>query len=330
MTRAPFPYFGGKSEIAARAWEALGADATNYVEPFAGSLAVLLSRPNGAGSTETVNDIDGLLVNAWRGLKADPRGVADAADWPVSEIDLHARHLRLVAARESLTEHLIADPAYFDARLAAWWIWGACCWIGSGWCSGRGPWVLDGSGRVTKGNRGQGIHRQLPHLGNRGQGIHRQLPHLGDRGRGLVEWFSVLARRLERVRISCGEWRRVLGPSVTVRHGTTGVFLDPPYAADCHSPYAAQTSTVAAEVAAWAFENGGDPLLRIVLCGYSGEHTPPVGWRSVSWKARGGYGSQGEGRGRENAKRERLWLSPHCLPTSGETGHQRRLFGGAV
>lgn len=39
--RAPFPWFGGKSRAAPLIWEALG-DVRNYVEPFAGSLAVLL------------------------------------------------------------------------------------------------------------------------------------------------------------------------------------------------------------------------------------------------------------------------------------------------
>ena len=41
---APFPYFGGKSRIAHLVWERFG-DVPNYVEPFAGSLAVLLGRP---------------------------------------------------------------------------------------------------------------------------------------------------------------------------------------------------------------------------------------------------------------------------------------------
>lgn len=43
--RAPFPWFGGKSRAAPLVWSALG-DVANYVEPFAGSLAVLLARPH--------------------------------------------------------------------------------------------------------------------------------------------------------------------------------------------------------------------------------------------------------------------------------------------
>ena len=33
----------------------------------------------------------------------------------------------------------------------------------------------------------------------------------------------------------------------------------------------------------------------------------------ICWKAKGGYGSQGNGAGRANSGRERIWFSPHCL-----------------
>lgn len=42
---APFPYFGGKSLVAGHVWDAFGGDVRNYVEPFAGSLAVMLACP---------------------------------------------------------------------------------------------------------------------------------------------------------------------------------------------------------------------------------------------------------------------------------------------
>lgn len=42
-------------------------------------------------------------------------------------------------------------------------------------------------------------------------------------------------------------------------------------------------------------------------------HAMPERWQAVPWKARGGYGSQGNGQGRANAAREVLWFSPHCL-----------------
>ena len=146
-------------------------------------------------------------------------------------------------------------------------------------------------------------------------GINRKLPHLGDAGRGehIQAYFQALHDRLRDVRVACGEWDRVLGESVTVKHGVTGVFLDPPYSDDEHDVTYSADSDVAAHVREWAIENGGNHQLRIALCGYDGEHEMPPDWECVRWKARGGYGSQGNGRGRENAGRERIWFSPGCL-----------------
>ena len=67
--KAPFPWFGGKSQAAPAVWQALG-DPHHYVEPFAGSLAVLLRRPHQANRTyysETVNDADGLFLRGGMG-----------------------------------------------------------------------------------------------------------------------------------------------------------------------------------------------------------------------------------------------------------------------
>ena len=80
VLQAPFPWFGGKSRIAHVVWDRFG-DVPNYVEPFAGSLAVLLARPHEA-RTETVNDLDCYLANFWRAVKCSPEEVAAHADWP--------------------------------------------------------------------------------------------------------------------------------------------------------------------------------------------------------------------------------------------------------
>jgi hypothetical protein len=320
---APFPWFGGKRTIAAEVWKNFG-EVRNYVEPFFGSGAVLLARDI-ACVVETVNDADGLLVNFWRAVRSEPDAVAVAADWPVSEIDLLARHIWLVGQRESLTARLEADPDWYDVKAAGWWCWGACAWIGSGWCSGDGPWQVDTDGCVSVGDRGrgvnrqlphlgtrgQGVNRQLPHLGNRGRGVNRQLPHLGNRGQGVAEWFSRLSDRLRDVRICCGDWTRVLGDSVTWRHGVTGVFLDPPYDAGAVA-YSAGDSGIAGDVRAWALANGNDQRLRVALCGYR-EHDDlaAAGWRMFRWKARGGFASQGDG-SNQNAAEETIWFSPTC------------------
>ena len=332
----PFPYFGGKSSIASVVWEAIG-ECENYVEPFFGSGAVLFLRPGGAGRVETVNDADGFVANFWRAMQRNVDAVAEHADNPVNECDLHARHMWLLGQRERITERLMGDPDFYDAKAAGWWCWGLCCWIGSGWCSGRGPWeavdgvLTDTRQRPHLGNAGQGVNRTRPHL-SAGQGVNRQLPHLGDAGRGgLREYLAAFADRLARVRVCCGDWQRVCGPSPTFKHGTTGVFLDPPYADTAKRAsdlYAVDCEQVAHRVREWAIDAGKRPDMRIVLAGYEGEHAMPSDWRVHEWKAAGGYGSQGddkEAAGRANASKERLWFSPACVDAEKASS----LFGAA-
>lgn len=440
LLRAPFPYFGGKRRVGSIVWEAFGPDVANYVEPFCGSCAVLLARPGGPGKIETVNDFDRMIANFWRAVQAEPDAVAMYADHPVNEADLHARHKWLVNQAE-FRERMHTDPDYYDAKIAGWWVWGICQWIGGGWCvepnNGKHP-KLDGigkgvhsqrghrekqrshmsgdnagmgvhartrgadrsseagrpdlagagkginSGRGRRGSEadhrkrpeldgtspGRGVHSDSAHLeaaayspGRRpdlngvsaGQGVHsgglftsrlkQQMPALavgtdggvGSGGRGVhglpglgndrglngvsaapcVEWFRVLQERLRRVRVACGDWKRVLGPSVLGKGKNVGgrrpcaVFLDPPYSFDLRDAYlyTEDSATISADVRAWALEHGDDPDLRIALCGYEGEHEMPPSWRVVEWKAARGYAKESN----ENRKKERIWFSPHCL-----------------
>jgi hypothetical protein len=87
MLKCPWPYFGGKSKIADVIWRRFGQPA-NYVEPFFGSGAVLLGRPDWQPDVtwiETVNDKSGYVSNFWRAVSADPEQVAHYASWPVNE-----------------------------------------------------------------------------------------------------------------------------------------------------------------------------------------------------------------------------------------------------
>lgn len=108
---------------------------------------------------------------------------------------------------------------------------------------------------------------------------------------------------------------------MTFRHGMTGVFLDPPYADTASRTtglYAVDCQKVAHDVRVWAIEQGKNPLMRIVLAGYEGEHKMPASWRVHEWKAVGGYGLEGDedSPGRVNRDRERLWMSPACIKTT--------------
>jgi DNA adenine methylase len=62
----PFPYFGGKTSLATQI-VAHFPEHARYVEPFAGSLAVLLAKA--PENYEVVNDIDGRLVRFWQTLR---------------------------------------------------------------------------------------------------------------------------------------------------------------------------------------------------------------------------------------------------------------------
>lgn len=388
-TKAPFPWFGGKNKAAPAVWEALG-DVDHYVEPFAGSLAVLLGRPHEANRTyhsETVNDADGLLVNAWRSIQWAPDATAEACSWPVSELDQSARHIALVKWREECNRNLLAgSPEWHDPKMAGWWLWGVSCWIGGGWCDGLGPWTIDADGRLFKqppqrNGRASGVSSRLPHLGDNGRGVYApqlrepgvssRRPHLSNNGQGvnapqlrerdiattefqphdmtmpkLRTWFRLLSARLRHVRIISGDWSRLVTTGATktlpVRHGgVCGVFLDPPYADTAGRAadlYGVDCLSVAHKVRDWCLSHGDDPQYRIVLAGFDGEHGTALedaGWRAVEWFTKGFLsGGMGNLKGRDEdddgelhqQKRERLWLSPHCLKPKAMPS-QRNLFG---
>lgn len=407
--KSPYPYFGGKSRCADVIWDRLG-NPTNFVEPFFGSGAVLLARPI-EPRIETINDLNGYLSNFWRAIQADPEAVAHYADWPINETDLHSRHRWLVDKGAPIVAKLAEDPEFYDAKIAGWWVWGASCWIGSGWCpidgrelSEQKPYLRVDHGASGQGVTRSGLSQQLPSIARGGErgvvspSLARKRPNIGDEaagrgmlrvsqkrphlhrpagihadqhsedrtagdslwiarpqltheqgiqkalhqtrpdlqdsgGRGvhstttpLAEYFAQLSDRLRRVRVCCGDWKRVVTPAVllmtdTDRNTKTAVFLDPPYADTAGRKadlYSSDSLTVAHDVREWAIANGDNPKLRICLAGYLGEHVMPDSWECVAWKTNGGYANQGDSR--ENKVKERLWFSPLC------TRSQRGLF----
>jgi hypothetical protein len=156
----------------------------------------------------------------------------------------------------------------------------------------------------------------------------------------LRRWFQFLSARLRHVRILNGDWSRLCTPgalqTLKVRMGdatgddVAGVFLDPPYGAEAGRAalYGLEEDfAVATAVRAWCLANGANPRYRIVLAGFEGEGHEALeeaGWRCVPWfqagYLRGGMAQQGAG---HQQHRERLWLSPFCLPTSAEAQPER-------
>lgn len=71
--RPPIPYFGGKMQVGQLIADLLPPH-RHYVEPYCGSLAVLLAKP--PSEHETVNDLDCRLMTFWRVLRDRPEQLA--------------------------------------------------------------------------------------------------------------------------------------------------------------------------------------------------------------------------------------------------------------
>jgi DNA adenine methylase len=112
----PIPYFGSKASIAQRVAQ-LFPDHGHYIEPYAGSLAVLLAKS--PILQETVNDLDQQIVNFWRVLRDRPADLERAcALTPHSRAEQLAAHQAIpadelesaVATWTRLTQSIGANP----------------------------------------------------------------------------------------------------------------------------------------------------------------------------------------------------------------------------
>lgn len=297
--KAPFPYFGGKSQIASTIWQLLG-NPEHYLEPFAGSLAVLLARPGGLtlplNFAETVNDKDCIIANVWRALKYNPDEVARYADDIVCHVDLMAKKKYINDKQPELKALMSGDPEYYDCRIAGYYIWAASCWIGSGLV----------------------CPTQRPHLSGNGMGIN------ATKAGKLTDWFGALQKRLEKVRIVNGDWTQILGGDWQGKAwNSVGFYFDPPYsdkAGRTKDIYSEDSLDVAHDVREYCIEIlKRHPDYRIVLSGYFDEHQELLenGYDFISWKSNGGYGNITQDKtklslGQINHKKEVLFYSKNC------------------
>lgn len=262
-------------------WRALGNPRT-YVEPFGGSLAVLLQRPidhldaSQGRRFEVVNDWSGRLVNLYRAIKLDPDGVWESARGPRTTLDQTARHRALRAASEDLAEKLRSDPEWYDVRFAGWQLYNLRY--------ATHPRAAIAETRTTLGR-----------------------PTCNPPQLTRAEIVAVAERMdMSRMMILCGDWSRTVAPKF-VEASPMGVFLDPPYISELRDDklYPTDGRDAARACREWAIATAHDERFRIVLCGYDDEGCPE-GWREVAWTSQGGKPS--------NRSHERLWFSPHCLP----------------
>jgi site-specific DNA-adenine methylase len=289
--KAPFPYFGSKRSVADIVWKAFG-EVANYVEPFAGSLAVLLAAPK-IPKIETVSDIDCFLANFWRAISLNPSEVVKYADYPISQIDLHSRHKWLIKQID-LKEKLLDDPEFYDAKIAGYWIWGYSASIGNNWLQKKGE-------------------SAMPLLSSAGGGIHGLKVNL-------LKDFESLHQRLKRTRVCCVDWSKLLTPSITYNNvgislkDFTAVFLDPPYNTVNREKVYSNDNDIFKEVSNWAISNGENPRMRVCLCGYDGDYDMPNTWQKYEWRTGGGYANKGIGdtQGKTNSKKEIMWFNAAC------------------
>jgi hypothetical protein len=103
----------------------------------------------------------------------------------------------LIAQRPALVANLEGDPDYFDPKIAGWWVWGICIWIGGNWCKDlhrKKPLVQRVPGCIGR-DLNSGTPRQTPAIGldqginkhkmmlSRPKGINRQIDHDSDPAR---------------------------------------------------------------------------------------------------------------------------------------------------
>lgn len=280
---APFQYPGGKYLVAGKVWDALG-DPPRYIEPFAGSLGVLLARPGERdGFGEIINDANGHIVNVWRAIRRAPDEVAWWLAGPATTADLNARHAWTHTEGAELVAAVFTDADHYDAKAAAWYIYGlAFAAHPRAFMQATGQ-----PGRCAK-NHGNGPHANW-----------RQ---------PIDAYLQRIAERLSRATIFAGDWSDCVTPAVlrSANGAPIGVFLDPPYGTDRQADlYGVDTYEIAAQTNQWCLTNGADRQLRIVLAGYDGEHNnlERHGWQVAAWSSQTGG---------ESRHAERLWTSPHC------------------
>lgn len=292
LVQSPINWFGGKRLIASKIFEGIG-EVSNYVEPFAGSCSILLNNPKPA-KIETVNDINCLLINFWRAVSKNPEAVAKEASFPVSEIELHSRHIDLLKKDTiEFKSKMENDPEFFDIKMAADFVYGTSCSVGSNFLNTKGL-------------------KALPLLSSAGGGAFGLKSDIYD-------WFNKLQERTKRVRICCGGWKRVITPSVTYNNvgisnkDITGIALDAPYLLNKRSMVYKEDTDIYKEVCEWAVDNGDNPRLRLAVCGYKDDFIFPDTWQHFSWKSGGGLSGLGDNQGKINSKREMIYFSPNCL-----------------
>ena len=269
--RTIFPYFGSKKCYASMCWERFG-DPNTYVEPFAGSLAVLLRRPqiySNKRRFEIVGDLSGKICNFWRALKIDPEAIAKEIVYPPIHLDMQARNKFIKDWCEVNKAKLELNPDYCDVKVAAWFIWGQCLSIGLNFGSCNDPQVPNMAGSAL--SQVQSIYQSM------------SVNEAVDYNNKLL---SQIADRLASVAIFNKPWKSCFSGRVMEHREAeeVAVFLDPPYKLEKRSKTYEnehQSETAAEASYEWAIEHG--EKYRIAYCCHEGDFPVPKKWE-VNYK----------------------------------------------
>lgn len=140
--KAIAPWFGSKRNLAPTIVDTLGPH-NCYWEPFCGSLAVLLAKP--AASTETVNDLNGDLINLARTL-ADQDCCLELYS-ALSRFIMHEDLFHEAAARWKVSGRQSADDGPQVQRAIDFMV---CSWFGRNGVAGTGSYNQGFCPRYTK------------------------------------------------------------------------------------------------------------------------------------------------------------------------------------
>ena len=329
-------YFGGKGRWAEEIIQRLGYIEV-YVEPFAGSLAVLLNAP--PRKREITCDLDGMIANFWRAVQNDPEAVAYHADYPTFHDDLLARRKWLAQWSRDNADTVRDDAEFYDAKAAGWWAWAVSNWIGTPtemlW--GRTGELTDT--RPMVGTRGVSAlaFDKRPHAGTQGVQVQRdKIPQVnakfggrgtqatrtdtdGDIGTGerLLPWMQALAQRLARVIVLNRSWESAVTPTLLLhtKQGPkppVGIFLDPPYKLEKRRNLYGSDKITGDEPAEasykWAVDHGA--VYKIAYACHEGDFPLPEGWTTGGTKSFSGQYSE-----HRDKTRDVVFYSPACDQT---------------
>lgn len=336
----PFTWFGGKRAVADLVWKKFGEDIPNYIEPFAGGLAVLLRRPvtdfeQFGRFYETFNDQNLFLLNFWRAVQyGDLSELLKYADFPAHEKEILARRRYMMDRQEELEGKLkfkaeIAaedetDPEIKESELHA-----------------RGEYQLNKDLFAAKLENYRNFDVEIAGLWLYvtrnwiGAGADdpdsyplQKMPckiKKGWLGGSPEAHLSCLQQRLKSAMGFVGGWDRVVkSKTQTTDRGRTGVFLDPPYRGteDYYAGFSDEMpsrSSIADDVDDWALAHGDNEDFRIAVCGYEENFQKDEylkrRWYLNKYKARIGMRSGNKDSDMRKEIVEITAFSPYCLPT---------------